>query len=191
MSSHAVDLLAPIHRLSVEQYLQASEAGVFERGPRVELIDGVIVEMAAQNTPHLSGVAWLTKHLVPQLDPRLILMPQLPAKMPELDSVPEPDIWVIEEATIRDDAPFPLLVVEVAVSSLGYDRVTKARLYARRGVADYWIVNVAEACVEVHRKPAGDGWGARTVHRAGETLEPLRLEGVGVDVGALLDFIAG
>jgi len=84
----------------------------------------------------------------------------------------------------------PLLVIEVADSSLRFDRITKARLYARHGIADSWIVNVEDEAVEVHRDPSGDGWGSRTVHHAGEVLRPLLLPDVTVELGPLLDFTA-
>jgi Uma2 family endonuclease len=78
----------------------------------------------------------------------------------------------------------------VADSSLRFDRITKARLYARHGIADYWIVNVVDEAVEVHRDPSGDGWGSRTVHRAGEVLRPLLLPHVTIELDPLLDFTA-
>lgn len=84
----------------------------------------------------------------------------------------------------------PLLIIEVADSSLRFDRITKSRLYARHGIEDYWIVNVADEAVEVHRDPAGDGWRSRTVHRAGDVLRPLLLPEVTVELGPLLDFTA-
>lgn len=58
-------------------------------------------------------------------------------------------------------------------------------------MADYWIVNVNDEVVEVHREPAGDGWGVRTVHGAGEVLRPLLLHGVSVELDPLFSFMAG
>lgn len=191
MASTAIDLLAPVHRLSVKRYVQMGEAGVFDDAGRVELIDGVIVEMSPVGWPHTRAVAWLNKVLVPQLDPAHILIPQSAAPMPEQGSAPEPDIWIIEETQVGVDDPLPLLIIEVSVASLSYDRVTKARLYALRGIADYWIVNVTDAAVEVHREPARESWGERSTHGPGDVLEPLELPGVTVDVAALLAFVAG
>lgn len=94
------------------------------------------------------------------------------------------------EADVGSSEPTPLLVIEVSDSSLRYDRITKARLYARRGVADYWILNVREQVVEVHRAPTADAWDERTVHGAGETLRPLLLPGVALELGGLLAFVA-
>lgn len=191
MPATGIDLLTPVHRLSVEQYVRMGETGVFDQGPRVELIDGVIVEMDPMNAPHFRAVGWLTKHLVPQLDPAHMLMPQCTLFMPVQRSAPEPDIAVLIENEVGDDAPEPLLIVEVSDSSLRYDRITKSRLYARRGVADFWILNVPDQVIEVHREPTDEFWGRRTIHHAGEILEPLRLPGVELDIGALLGFVSG
>lgn len=189
-TSTAIDLLAPVHRLTVEQYLQMSEAGLFGQDVRVELIEGVVVEMSAQGTPHLKAVSWLNREVVPQLPRELMLVPQSTLRMDELDSAPEPDIYIADERVLGDADALPLLIIEVSVSSLAYDRVTKSRLYARRGVPEYWVVNAAEEQIEVHRGPYEGSWGSRMVHGAGDTLEPLLLPGVRVDVGALLAFIA-
>lgn len=120
-----------------------------------------------------------------------MLMPRCTLVMPEQRSAPEPDIAVLVEADVGGHAPAPLLVIEVSDSSLRYDRITKARLYARRGVADYWILDVQDASLEMLRDPDGETYRARTVHRAGETLEPLLLPGVTVELGPLLAFTAG
>lgn len=168
------------------------EVGIFGEGPPVELIDGVIVEMSPSGTPHARGVIWLTRVLVPQLGDVHVVAPQITMVMPELRSAPEPDIAIQSMAEVLDgNREQAALIVEVSHSSLRFDRITKARLYARHGVADYWIVNVADEVVEVHRDPSGDGWGTRTVHHAGETLRPLLVPGVEVALGPLFDFAAG
>jgi len=71
------------------------------------------------------------------------------------------------------------------------DRITKSRLYARHGIPEYWIVNVADEVVEVHLEPAGDAWASRTVHGAGTVLTPHALPGVTVVVDELLAFMVG
>ncbi len=160
MATTAVDLLAPLHRLSLERYMRMAEAGVFDDGVRVELIDGVIVEMSPMSEPHARAVAWINKILVPQLDPALILLPQLHIGMPEQRSAPEPDISIITQEDHPSGEAIPLLVIEVSLTSLRYDRGTKSRLYARRGVPEYWILNVAEAVMETHRAPTGELWAS-------------------------------
>lgn len=191
-SSTSLDLLAPVHRLSVDEYVRIAEAGVFDGGPRVELIEGVIVEMSPTGTPHLRAVMWLTRVLVPQLAEAHILSPQQAIALPELKSMPEPDVAVltVDEVLFRV-AEQPLLVIEASASSLSFDRITKSRLYARHGVPEYWILDIEGGAVEVHREPIGDTWASRTVHGPGEVVTPLLLPGVTVDVGDLLAFTAG
>lgn len=188
MPSTAIDLGAPVHRLSVRQYLRMAEAGAFDTDQRVELIDGIVVDVSPQGRAHALAIAWLVDATVRQLGPEHIAMPQLPAPMPAEGSMPEPDVWIGERARLRDEDPTPLLVIEVAMSSLAYDRTTKASVYARRGIREFWIVNLADAVVEVHREPAGSSWRTVTAHASGAVLEPVLLPAVAVDVGALFDF---
>ena len=170
MSATSVDLLAPVHRLTVAQYMRMGELGLFDQGPRVELIDGVVVEMSPIGPLHRLHMIWLNRHIVRQLGDEAVLSPQQDVIFEELRSAPQPDVAVLPAAG-RVDFAAPLLVIEVADWSLAYDRVTKARLYARHGVTDYWIVDVNEEAVEVHRGPSPDGrWATRSTHRAGDTL---------------------
>ena len=140
---------------------------------------------------HERAVTWLNRTLVLQLAETELVSPQNSIVLAELRSMPQPDIAIRTRAELleRADEP-PLLIIEVADSSLRFDRVTKSRLYASHGIADYWIVNVQDETVEVHRDPAGDGWGSHTVRRAGEVLRPLMLPDVTVALGPLLDFTA-
>jgi len=194
MEPTAVDLLAPVHRLSVGQYRRMGEIGLFDdEDVRVELIDGLVLDTSPADWPHLRATMWLNRALEPQLAEGHIVSPQQGLRLPALRSMPAPDITVLELSQVLDAAvetDRPLLVVEVANASLAFDRITKARLYARHGVEDYWIANLEEEVVEVHRGPVGEEWTARTVHGAGEVLAPLLLEGVSVEVDALFAFTA-
>ncbi len=108
------------------------------------------------------------------------------------DSEPEPDVAL---AKPRDDfyasgKPEPadlLLVVEVADTSLDADREVKRPLYAENGIVEYWIVNLAEACIEVHRQPRPDGTyqEVRTLRR-GQTIDLAALPGCTVAVDQVL-----
>jgi len=194
MAPTAVDLLAPVHRLSVEHFRRMREIGLFDdEDVHVELIDGVVIDTSPADWPHLRAVMWLNRALEGQLAEGHILSPQQGLRLPALQSMPEPDLTVLELSQVLDAAgetDRPLLVVEVADASLAFDRITKARLYARHGVEDYWIANLEEEVVEVHRGPAGEEWDARTVHGAGEVLAPLLLDGVSVELDALFAFAA-
>ncbi|MBA2349664.1 MAG: Uma2 family endonuclease [Solirubrobacterales bacterium] len=191
MSTTAIDLLAPVHRITIEQYDQMVDAGVFVEWPRVELIDGLLVEMSPMGEPHSLAIVWLTRSIIRQLDEFQMLGPQIPVRMAEFRSAPEPDIFVTTPDDFRSGRPKPLLTIEVSDASLGYDRITKARLYARRELPDYWIVNLRERVVEIHRAPVDGAYTEHTVHTAGATLRPLLLPDVTLELDDLLAFVDG
>jgi Uma2 family endonuclease len=96
--------------------------------------------------------------------------------LPALQSAPEPDlVWVRqrEYASGRPTAQDVLLIVEVADSSLAYDRGEKAALYARAGIADYWVVNIPDRAIEVRRNPAGEHDASLTTFQGEEEIRPL------------------
>jgi Uma2 family endonuclease len=149
----------PLYRWSYEQWDRAVESGVFE-GQRVELIDGEIVEMSPQFEPHVAAIV-LAAAVLRRIfgEKEFIVRQQAPLRLGST-SEPEPDIAVVK-GTARDfiktghpqDA---ILVVEVSHSSLAYDRGNKASLYASAGITDYWIINLLQRQLEVHRKPIRD-----------------------------------
>lgn len=186
----ALDLLAPVHRLSVEEYLRMGAAGMYGHEARIELIDGVVVEKVTIGPRHMAAVMWLTKVVARHLDDDHMTSVQQPIVLRENRSVPEPDLSVVSLA--RDSARIPerpLLIIEVSASSLRYDRRTKAQLYAASGLEEYWIVNLTESTIEVHRKPAGGVWQERSVHRAGETIRALALPELSLQLAELFAFV--
>lgn len=102
-----------------------------------------------------------------------------------VESVPEPDLALLRPHSYRSGSPRPqdvLLVVEVAESSLRYDRTTKLRLYARAGVPEYWVVSVDGEWVEVYRSPEGEGYRDRRRAGRGESVAPAAFADVRIDV---------
>lgn len=191
MATTAIDLFAPVHRLTVDQYERIAQSGIYDEGPCVELIDGVVVEMSAMGLPHSLAIAWINRALARQIDESLLLGPQIPVRMSAFDSMPEPDVFVAMTEDYRAGQPRPLLTIEVSDSSLRYDRITKARLYARRELPDYWIVNLRDRVVELHRAPSDGAYTERTVEGPGATLRPLLLPDVTLELDALLAFVDG
>ncbi len=104
-------------------------------------------------------------------------------------SEPEPDLAVVP-GTARDYVDHhptsASLVVEVSDSSLEYDRTRKARIYAQAGIAEYWIVNLVDGALEVHRSPEPTGYGARSRHSKGDVVSPAGAPGASVAVADLL-----
>ena len=145
------------HRWTHDEYLQAHELGWFE-DKRTELIEGEIVYMPAMNVKHFQGVVRADRILQRIFSEGFFVSTQCPLNVSEI-SDPEPDVAVIEgkPEDFKDALPkTAALVIEIADSSLPYDRTEKASLYAKAGVPDYWIVNIKDRRLEVRRRPVED-----------------------------------
>lgn len=140
------------------------EARVFDEDERLELIEGVIIRMSPQSPQHTGVIRYLNKVIARALPEGLALNPQLPLSVSDT-SEPEPDLAVVEigDADRREHPKTARLVIEVARDSLRKDRGVKAGLYARTGIPEYWIVNVEERAIEVHRDPDPAASRYRTV----------------------------
>lgn len=181
--------LIPEHhrRLTVREYHQMIDAGVFEEGERVELLEGVLVDMTPQSGPHAFVIEVLNTLLVRGIGPDLRVRVQLPLTVSDR-SEPEPDLAVVPARSSASDHPTTaLLVVEVARGSLKRDRAIKVPLYARANVGEYWIVDVDAAQVEIFRDPDPKAGRYRSSHTVGreDQLEATTLPGLSVSVGAL------
>jgi Uma2 family endonuclease len=182
-----LDLIAPERprRLTRAEYDTIVRAGVFE-DDRVELLEGVVVSMSPIDPPHASAVEAFTEILVPALLGRARVRVQLPM-IAAGDSEPEPDIAVVPLGDYRRVHPSEAhLVIEVSGSSLRKDRLVKAPLYASSGFREYWVVDLHERVIEVHRGPSPQGWSSLTRHDAGETLHPEAFPDVAVPIAAVL-----
>lgn len=159
----AIDVVLPAaqaHRFSLEEYHQLIESGGFDEASRVELIEGVIVDMSPKTAEHENAITWLTRWLISAIDPgRFEVGVQRALTLG--GSEPEPDLVVIPI-----DAPRPYhpgtatLAIEVAVSSQDRDLRQKPALYARAGIAEYWVVDLDASLVVVHRNPTDTGYEA-------------------------------
>jgi Uma2 family endonuclease len=160
--------------ISRREYEELVRRGALQDA-RVELLHGRIVSMSPQGELHVSSVTRLVKMLVRALGDRAEVRVQAPFIAPD-ESEPEPDVAVVPPGAYLDAHPqSALLIVEVSDTSLARDRA-KASLYAAAGVPDYWIVNIADDVVEVHREPGVAGYAAVTRHRGDEVV---RLVGFG------------
>jgi Uma2 family endonuclease len=170
----SVDLLTVVHRLDARSYGRIVEAGALD-DQRLELLDGLLIEMSPNSPRHAALVQRLTHHLATARERYLRV--QLPLAVAE-DSVPEPDLALVAAPASPAEHPRTAdLVVEVAVTSSALDRGRKAELYAAAGVVEYWVVDVPRAVVEVHRNPASSGYRHVEAYRAGDVL-PSPMPGV-------------
>ena len=189
-SAMASDVVLTRRRFTVEDYHRMAEAGILHEDDRVELIRGEIVEMAPIGIRHASCVARLTEFFVTRLQGRAILWPQNPLVILP-DSEPQPDIVLLRyrEDFYRPALPQPpdvVLVVEVADTTVRYDRRVKAPLYAEPGVREYWIVNLEESAIEVYRDPRPTGYAQRDRVGPGGRLAPQAFPDVVLDVAEVL-----
>ena len=171
--AEAVRAPAP-HRWTRRQYEQIVEAGILDENDRVELLDGEIIEMSPQKGPHATGVTLAADELRAAYSRDYTVRTQLPLAL-DPDSEPEPDVAVVagKPRDYRDAHPVTaVLAVEVFDTTLTLDRTQKARLYARHGIPEYWILNVVDDCLEVYRDPTGETYQTKlTLHR-GNTITP-------------------
>ncbi len=152
----------PLRRFSVDEYHWLIEHGFFDAGDPVELIDGYLVQMSPIRPPHAFCAGQLYQAFLLQLGGAATVRSQQPITLPAQTSEPEPDLLLAAPPAQRYSTRHPgpediLLLVEVADATLPSDRTTKLRLYARAGIPEYWIVNLVERTVEVHRQPHTTG----------------------------------
>lgn len=184
-----VEVIEGQRTFTVEQYHRMGEAGVFEPGERVELIRGVIREMSPKGRRHSVAVGLATQIFVRRLEGRASVQVQDALTIADIRSEPEPDVVVNSSPDPRDvrtEKSKPLLVIEVSDSSLRFDRDQKARIYAKAGIADYWIVNLIDDELEVCRDPVDGAYATRLVLQATEVVSPLSFPDLEIAVSDLL-----
>lgn len=175
----------PIHRLDLRTYDRMVASGALEDQP-VELLAGLLVDVSPHGPEHADVITRLTRHLA---SAQAWLRVQLPLEVPP-DSVPEPDLALVEDHSATRHPRTALLVVEVAVSSHAVDRDVKTSLYAQAGVPVYWLVDVPGKTVVVHTEPTPEGYRNGASYRPGDRLAS-PAPGVGeLDVAALFSDIA-
>jgi Uma2 family endonuclease len=189
-----VDTYAKTRRWRRPEYERLVELGIFV-GERLELLDGTLVVREPQGSRHAAIVGQVGQFLRAAFGDGWHVRLQAALALDD-DSEPEPDVAVVSGA-FRDyvDAhpSMAALVVEVADASLRLDRRVKGSLYARGGLPEYWIVDLVDAVVEVHRDPqptvdTTHGWAYRSVAvlRPPAVLSPLGAPGARLAVADLL-----
>jgi len=152
------------HRITVEEYHRMAEAGVFGPEPRLELLEGVLIDKMTKNPPHILATDLLEEplhRLLPRGSGYCISMGN-PVTIEDRDGEPEPDAMILRgnlrDYTGRRRAPADVaLVIEVASTSYAFDRSSKWVAYAVACVPVYWIVDLGRRRLEIHSEPAGQG----------------------------------
>ena len=177
------------------EYDRLIEAEFFRPDDRIELIGGHMVVKEPQSSPHAAAITRVHRVLSSAFGPQWLVRMQMALALDD-ESEPEPDLSVVPADPDDYEAGYPTtaaLVVEVALSRLGFDRRHKSNLYARARIADYWIVNLPDDRLEVFRDPMPDsdatfGWryGLTVALGREQRVTPLALPTASIAVAELL-----
>ena len=149
-------------RFTISQYHQMSEAGILSENDKVELINGEIIEMSPIGRRHTACVNRLNSVFSQLLGKKVIVAVQNPILLNNL-SEPEPDIALLKPRTDFYESGHPqpqdiFLLIEVADSSIEYDRDVKIPLYASSGITEVWLVDIYQQVIIVYRYPSENGY---------------------------------
>ncbi|MBI3973583.1 MAG: Uma2 family endonuclease [Chloroflexi bacterium] len=180
----------PRRRFTVDEYYRMAEAGILAEDDRVELIDGEIVHMSPISSRHAAGVKRVRRLFDRRLGDRVVVSVQDPVRLGSF-AEPQPDIALLHprEDLYAEAHPGPenvLLIVEVADTSIQYDRQVKVPLYARAGVPEVWLADLTGDAVEAYREPSPDGYRVVRRLRRGERIAPQALPDLEIAVDELL-----
>ncbi len=180
IASPALPDWVPRRALDVEAYHGMAAAGILRPDDRVELIEGELVWMAAIGGPHIGTVMALNHLLLPRMPAGIRVSVQSSVRLGR-HSEPQPDLALLRPRADGYRGGLPplaedvLLLIEVADSTLRMDREVKAPLYARHGIPEYWVVDLAGGLVLLHRDPSPDGYRSLSEARAGAVITPALL----------------
>lgn len=177
-------------KLDVDEYHRMGAAGILTEDDRVELIEGELIEMAPIGDRHAWSSMGLTMALVRGVGDRAIVSVANPVRL-DRHNEPQPDFTVLrtKPGGYAGGPPRPadvLLLIEVADSTLRFDRKVKLPLYGAHGIQEYWIVNLSESCVEVCRGPAASGYDSVVRHGPAATIAPAVLPELALRVADML-----
>lgn len=181
---------AQTHRFTVSDYHRMAETGILEPRARVELIEGEIVDILPIGPFHSGSGYRLIRHFSRLAAGRWLVASQGPLRI-DKHNEPEPDLMLLRPAAddYTQNHPTPedvFLLIEIADSSLDFDRKTKLPLYARAGIAEVWILNLPQKQLEVYRQPHRLEYETQSIHTKGE-VAPAAFPDAVLAVETLLD----
>ena len=177
-------------RFTATQYESLTATGVLTKDDHVELIDGHIIHLAPTTPPRAATVSRLNQLLHQSSLLSVLIRAHGPIKVDDYSEL-QSDISIVRWRSDCYASAFPqahdvLLLIEVAESSLSYDRDAKLPLYARAGIPEVWIVALLPQTVEVFRSPRENVYGESAVFRRGDTITALNLPQVTLTVDSIL-----
>jgi Uma2 family endonuclease len=179
-------LTVPRHQLSISDYYKMVEVGILREDSRVELIEGELIEMAPIGGKHLWSVNALVAIFARQVGNKAIVSPQNPVVFPDKNA-PQPDIALLrpDYAGELPTASDVLLVIEIADTTLIYDRDTKIPLYARHGIPEAWLFDIQRQSLSIYLHPAAGGYQRLLSPGPSDTVSPSLLPNVEVKLSEI------
>lgn len=181
----------PRRAFTVEDISRMMDAGVIREDERFELVEGEIVMMAAKGIAHERIKSALTVAISRALPDHLTIAVEATLRLSDTIML-EPDVAVFPKALFEKSTSFvhldrgeAHLIIEVAASSLAYDKDLKARLYARHGVREFWVIDANSRATWVHTGPSGDEWSSITERGPEDALTTPALPGFSIRLGAI------
>ncbi len=161
-------------KFSVEHYHQMAQAGILTEDDRVELIRGEIVEMSPIGRRHAACVNRLNALFNQRLAQAVIVGVQNPVELDD-NSEPQPDLALLRPRPDFYEAGHPrpediLLLVEVADTTVEFDREIKIPLYAEDGISEVWLVDINAQCLDVYRQPSPNGYQDIQKYQRGQSV---------------------
>ncbi|HLP90050.1 MAG TPA: Uma2 family endonuclease [Nostocaceae cyanobacterium] len=179
-----------IRKITVSEYHQIAEAGIFHPEERLELIAGQIINKSPQGTKHPATITRTQRILNQRLGDKVLIRTQSPVTLDNY-SEPEPDIAIVKPHPLdyEDHHPYSsevFLIIEIADTSLKFDREIKSLAYAKSGVIDYWVLDVNGHKLYVYRLPNAAGYQSEGILSENLTISPLAFPECEIRINELL-----
>ncbi len=176
-------------KLSADEFERMGQTGILGPDARVELIEGEMIKMAPIGSRHASAVSFLSAHFFRAVGDAALVWIQSPLRLSD-DSEPQPDLMLLRPSPDRYRSTLPrpedvLLLIEVADTTLVFDRETKLPLYASQGIQEVWILDVDGKQLEIYREPGAGGYRRKLQRRETESIAPAALPTAALQVGAV------
>jgi len=179
-----------LRKWTVKEYHKLAEIGIFNPEERLELIEGNIIKISAKGTLHAAATRRTATLLHNLLGNQAAVYNKSPIALDD-NSEPEPDIAVVridpfDYATHHPTPSEVYLIIEVADTSLTFDREIKAKIYARSGIADYWVLNVGDRQLHVFREPTENGYQSEVILGETASISPIEFPAFNIAIQAML-----
>jgi Uma2 family endonuclease len=183
-------MLLDIRLLTVKDYHQMGETGIFDPDERIELLSGQIIKKPVKGPSHSAAVKRIDRILRSKLGNSVLVQLQDPVQLDNY-SEPEPDVaLLVPNPTDYEDhhptAADVYLIIEVSDSTLSRDCEFKADLYARSGIVDYWVLDLSNRQLRVFREPTQNGYQKKMTLSENESIALLAFANCMIQVSELL-----